>query len=341
MISYRNGFFIATIIVLLVSCFGCNKLNSVGQTDEPLSPWKMDFHKGTKGLSMKLIENQPPREVWESSAFQISVELNNEGTFDIQEGQLYVGSFNHISLNQEKRAASIGNLNGKDQLNPVGEFRILSFPALAESVDDDTIDTFSITACYKYATSAGLEVCINPNVLDIAKVKDGECKPSSVSGGGGQGAPVVVSKVDEEVIPMVIPRDGGDKIVTKVLFNIHISNNGGGKVVKDSAFLKPCSSGQVNALDPEKESNVVKVRSVKFSKYSFPVASGDYAIDCSGFMNNSKSYLKISEKGDAVLSCSAILKEYNVYTSPLIVELEYGYTEFITKSINVKNIPGS
>ena len=334
MLKTKKVFICGIIVLLLVFCFGCNKFSSgIGQTDKPLSPWDMDFHKGTKGLTMKLVENQPPSEVWENSVFQIAVELRNEGAANIKESLLYISDFKYVSVNKIR---SVGDLTGKSATDPVGRLKIESFEVNALEVkDDDKADSFVVTACYKYETKAGIEICINPNVMDIAKLKEGDCNPSSVSASGGQGAPVAVTKVEEDFIPI---NDGGI-LKTKVLFKIHIANLGSGKLVKTDAFGKECIDG--SSLDAEKESNVVHVKDVSFSKYSLVSADKNYKIDCTGFKNDTQSDLKIGVKGDAILSCSTVLDGNNAFTTPLLVELEYGYTDYITKSITIKNIPGT
>ena len=87
--------------------------------------------------------------------------------------------------------------------------------------------------------------------------------------------------------------------------------------------------------------NAVKFSSYELEDKSSISVSGDYKISCSGFMNNSMNDLKIGAKDEFILSCSTILKDSSSYTTPLIVELDYGYITYVTKSITVKNIPGT
>ncbi len=332
---------ITTLILLIIFSFGCQrKSDGPGPSDrkDPITPSEMDYHKGTKALTMKFIENQPPNEVWEGTPFQIALDIKNEGATDIagvDEGLLYISGFKYINVNREKSFS----LEGKDQFNPEGGFGVVTFPAEAVQIDDrDQTDSFVITACYKYKTEAGVDICINPNVLDIAKIKEGECKPNTVSASGGQGAPITVTKIEQEYIPIKIPAQAGDTRETKVLFKIHIANRGDGKVVSYDAYEKKCRQTGAG-LDAEKELNVVRVKDVRFSEYALDTAIGaEYRIDCTGFKDPSKREIKIPISKDLVMTCSATLYGDNAYISPLTVELEYGYNQYLTKAITVKNI---
>ena len=76
-----------------------------------------------------------------------------------------------------------------------------------------------VTACYRYKTIADPKVCIDPNPFRAVQERK-VCEVRDQSLGGGQGAPVAVTKIEEQV--------GSDKIH----FRIFIQNVGDGEVIE-------------------------------------------------------------------------------------------------------------
>lgn len=297
-----------------------------GPTDktegEAVTPTEIEVHKGFIGLDMEFVKGQPPSSLWENTDFPITLRTQNKGAYDIQGGLLAItGNLYFVTIKELQF-----DLEGKSQFNPEGEFGFEKFPSTTIEVDENIKDSFSIIACYQYKTYGSSTLCINPRILDTGSEIEGECTVGSVTVSSGQGAPVAITKIEEEIIPA-----GKDSL--RLELKIHVSNKGGGKVVSDEFFAKDCT-GQ--ALLPE-EVGEITIDDIRFSNYRLD--SGKYSINC----NNIKdSRFRLSPEGSFIIECYADLYPEVIgstsFTTPLIVELSYGYSQLSeSKTITVKN----
>jgi hypothetical protein len=318
------------LVLLIVILSGCNKFGPTDKTKgELITPSQAELHKGTEGLSMEFVKGQPPSGVWEGESFPITVKIQNNGAYNIQNGRMKMTGNLYFVPEFESDISSSFDLEGKSQFNPEGEFSFEKYQATAGTVDEDKTDSFFIVACYPYKTIASASICINPRVISAedSAAPSGECKSGSISLSGGQGAPVAVTSIDEELTPL-----GENEI--RLILKIHISNLGKGKVVKNDAYSNDCEGV---ALLPD-DAGVINVRSVSFSSYRLD--SNEYSVKCQNL--KSDNTFALDPSGKFTLECYADLDlgfiGATAFTTPLNVELDYGYSQLSeSKSIIIKN----
>ena len=157
--------------------------------------------------------------------------------------------------------------------------------------------------------------------------KTEECSIGTVSLSGGQGAPVSITSVEEEMIPM------GEGLF-RLNIKISVANNGGGKVVAydRNAYEKDCTG---LALKPE-EVGLINIEGVKFSKYGLNI--GEFPISC---INAPGNKFRLDSTNKYKIECYAKLDSEFVgsaaFTTPLTIELAYGYSQLSeSKTITIK-----
>lgn len=313
------------IIFVVLFITGCNiRTGPTDKTDgELIRPIEVQIHKGTKGLDLEFVKGQPPTNVWEGEAFPITLQLKNKGAYAIQRGLLAITGNLYFGVDIDVQF----ELEGKSEFNPEGEFSFEKFSATAGFVDDDKTDSFFVIACYEYKTFASATLCINPRVMEIDnEIPRGECRVGTVSVSGGQGAPIAVTKIEEEILPM-----GQDAL--RLNLKIAVSNRGGGKVVNVGAYDKDCRGIALAA----EEIGLVQVDEIRFSNYR--LGSEQFPIKCPNLKDNS---FTLDSSGQFTIECYADMDPEIIgsvaFTTPLLTELSYGYTQLSgSKSITIKN----
>jgi hypothetical protein len=320
------------LIFIVVSLFltGCG----VRPTDDrPITD--VDVRKGIEGLNMKFVRNAPPDRVFEHDVFPMAVELKNEGAFDIgddentqdieeQEGIVVFGfekTYVDISGGDEKCTGEVCKveIEGKSVFNPAGDDEFITINAQAKKIGEQSEthrSTILATACYPYKTVFGSSVCIDTDVYGIVK-RQKACSVQDLVF-DGQGAPVAVTKIETRMLPQ-------DNDEVKPHFIIYIENKGNGEVIDKSKLDTACSSKALKYTD----FNVIKISASLSGK---PLVC---SVDKEGM-------IRLREKED-MIRCESkeeddIPKNRDAYTSPLKIELDYGYTFTISKNIIIEKI---
>jgi len=307
--------FISLFLILVIAVFifsGCGGYQS--RTNRPEDE---DYHRGTQGLVMEFVDNNPPDRIYDSShsyadSFNIIVELRNEGASTPVNYKWYLSGFDPgiLLLGSSAEKTNVeGTLEGKSVTNPYGGY------ALVEWIDNDVVlpmgtDKYEprilITSCYDYVTEASIPVCIDPRPYD-AHIRDEVCTPYTETS-TGQGAPVAVTRVE------VVPLTG------KVQFKITIENRGDGSVIHPLAVPWNCPNNLV-----WQDLNQVDVY------VSLPSAAA-------GSCTPANPIRLVEDRGYVYCMFDGLGGE-SAYNTILNVELVYGYTSSIYKNIQVIRIP--
>ncbi len=303
------------VLVLLVSC------GSQSNT-KTLTTRNIDFHQGTEGIIINFLLNSPPSRVFQNQNVVIHVQAENRGAYDSEYARLFISGFERNALQgqwQDGSDTSVdltlnGPFRGRSQVNPNGALDFKVFIATA-SVPISTADKYTanvlVTSCYKYKTQANPVVCIDPDPFSVVR-KDKVCEIHDVAL-TSQGAPIAVTKVEEEV--------GNNK----VFFRIFIRNMGNGKVMRPEIVTDPkCPFG----LDIQ-DINKVHVNTIAIPSLSLDKCEPDL----------SKDIMLINDQG--FIFCSFTLpldRQQTSYTTPLNIELSYGYTNSIQKQFEIVNL---
>ncbi|MBI2135042.1 hypothetical protein HYU09_03555 [Candidatus Woesearchaeota archaeon] len=302
------------LIFIIAGCKGSTSSKSI--TDE-------DVRKGVDGLTTVFINNAPPDRVFEQSVFPIGIELKNKGAFDIQKGFLVLGfekEYVNAVSGQEKETFDI---KGKSIFNLNGDQTFITVNAAAKQVGSQSethASTIFVTACYPYRTVLGTSACIDTDIFG-QQLRKKACQAKDLQFDKGQGGPVAITKVEVRMLP------DADNDPNKIIphFIIYLENKGTGEVVAADKVEDVCSKKPLGFKD--------------FNKVTVKASLSDKELNCNlGEAENSESRLR--EKKDVVRCTLAegIDRNRDAFTSPLKIEVDYGYTLTISKDITIEKI---
>jgi hypothetical protein len=211
------------------------------------------------------------------------------------------------------------SLYGDTETTPGGGLQIYDFPAymyaytLPESLERFT-QNIGVTACFDYATRASEMVCLDPNPHSGATKS---CSPRTVTLSGGQGAPVAITRIDQQTS------------ASKVVFTIYIKHNK--KDIYDQLYdfekLDKCSP-QANAIVRPTDKNVVYTGHIR-------VSNQDITMNCIPDRR-----IRLDDQGNGQITCTYYFDGSltSATLTPIDMELWYGYSKTIYKSMLVKKI---
>lgn len=246
------------------------------------------------------------------------------GTADLeyyQHGRLFITMF-LSAIDFKKNGGQEFRLAGDTYDFPGGESqyfiydgRIIDWPPGVDQTDQKLL----LTSCYQYTTYADPVVCIDPEPFsDNRKV----CTPQSRTWNGGNGAPVAITSIEQENTPR------------KIIFRINVRNVGGGTVY-DPGALEKCSPyypGRVTAEDL----NVVWLGDVRIGQTGLAGRGGRGGMTCY------PEVIRLDPKTKSgTTTCTYPLEFTNLrsaYQTPLTVELWYGYSKAIERTLTIKRV---
>ncbi len=209
-------------------------------------------------------------------------------------------------------------LEGRNPNNPAGGMDVVEFPATMLNLPpslEEFRQRIMVTSCFDYATHASTMVCIDPEPYSNVKKA---CRPQTVSLGGGQGAPVSVTTIEQ--------RAGRGR--TTFIINVRHTKKTTYDELYDYFSLYKCdpSSGEtVKTTDK----NIVYVGYVYLSNY-------DITMSCIP-----DQVIRLDESGSGQITCSVEFPEgmaSSAYEAPMEIELWYGYSKTIFRDVYVKRI---
>lgn len=296
------------LLILLILVSGC-KLIRPKKLDIS-EPEKIEYRKGTKALEISFLKNFPPDQIKPGQAFQVIVEVKNQGAYNIDDLILSLTGLKKNITEIIEKPKKIESLPGKSLNFPEGNKEIVSFKLrnIKRLPIDKHTELIKIGACYEYQTIAGADICINPT-SQIVQTGQAICpQDQMISLSGGQGAPVAVTKIEQTTIPVAL-EEGTYELELK----FHISNRGNGFVFQEEG----CKKG-----------GILEIGDISF--YNFGLGSG---IDC-GFQAGNN--ILALEQRDNILTCTAqIDSKMGAFTTPLTITLNYWYEDSIEKTTEI------
>lgn len=204
-----------------------------------------------------------------------------------------------------------GVLKGDNYFFPGGEKGYLSirgqigadWPAGLDQIDQ----TFLVTSCYGYTTFATPKICIDPAPFDETKKV---CTPRDYSWSGSQGAPVAISRLEQDSTPR------------KIFLTFTVENVGQG-IVMNPGYLERCSPYYPDRFD-SRHKDVVYIGDIRI---------GNQRLKCT------PSHAVRLNNGRGTFTCEydfVYATAKTAYETPVVVELWYGYQQTIQKTINIK-----
>ena len=309
------------IILFLLSFFviACSTPNTGG-------PQFTNIYTGSEGLKIEFAKEFPPDKIFEGSNMLLALNLENAGAARIENGKLALSLeqdyMRLVSWNRDtqkiKSTTNNGatfSLDGKTTTNPNPQIEILTADLKTHILERQTethTSNIVLTACYPYKTHFEENVCIDTDIFGLSPdEKNCEVKTKSHS---SQGAPVAVVKRETKMIP------SPDRKFAKPIFTINMKNVGRGEIIDTDAVQRLCSSAPVNKED--------------FNQISVTATLGGRTLSC-----KPKDFQLFKDKDFVICTLPQGLDvKLGSYVTPLVVDLEYGYTESISKKIEIRRI---
>lgn len=304
--NIKISLLLSIILVLFIS--GCIQNPFVKPTTQD------DLRTGKQGILIEFLTNAPPSETDEDYPFQIGVILKNVGAYDTRNGFIsFTVEEDYMELMNQNDGVIRFNLKGKSVSLPTGDQLVKIIKAKTKKIDEQSEKHESAilaNVCYQYQTKKDITTCIDTDIHNLKKmqkvclVRDITLTP--------QGAPVSITKIESEMLP------AEDDNLIKPAFKIHIRNVGNGEVIDKGKISDVCSSDPLGY----KELNIVDIK----------VMLSNEELECKPVP------LKLKHDGDVVrcILKKGIPKNRATYTTPLTIELNYGYTYSISKEVVIK-----
>jgi len=322
-------------ILILIFLYGCG---NGGDKDTIINP--EEIYSGTEGLFLSFLENTPPPQVYENENFPVAMSLENRGANDIQEGYLAITldkdymllDKSSLSATQNKiRFKDIDhiqfNLEGKSLLNPVGSQDKLTFSIDAlqlEKMSETHRSPIIMTACYDYQTKLSQTVCIDADMYNL-KVKEKACQVQDYEL-NSQGAPVAITKIETSM--------GSSEEELNPRFTIYFENKGTGQTIDNNFVREACYASSKDPLNFEKW-NKVKAK-------AFLTRSGEkIQLDCDISDETRKDVevrLRDNQEKIRCLARDSFNTGARTFSTVLLIELAYGYTESIAEEVNIDKV---
>jgi hypothetical protein len=214
-------------------------------------------------------------------------------------------------------------LEGRNRNNPGGGTEVIEFPATILTLPpslEEFRQRIMITSCFDYATHASTMVCLDPEPYSNVKKA---CRPVTVAVGGGQGAPVAITTVEQ--------RPGRGR--TTFIINVNLGKRGTYDELYDYWSLYKCNpaSGQIVKTT---DKNVVYIGYVYLSNF-------DITMSCIP-----DQMIRLDDAGRGQITCSIVFPAgvdgrpltTSAYEAPLEIELWYGYSKTIYKDMIIRRI---
>ncbi|MDO8481017.1 MAG: hypothetical protein Q7S65_04330 [Nanoarchaeota archaeon] len=309
-------------LVLLTACFNTPET----ATDEKL-------HSGIEGVVLSLPDEGLPEEVLEGERFMVPLIVENLGAYTLEREapgavQLTIEpdlvlfeSWDVPPGAQDSGQTVLFPLRGKSVASIAGEksrLRVIlkAKPIAATLNARDTRVVFSV--CYPYRTQFEEQVCIDPSP-DSQMTKS--CEPETLESVDGQGGPIEITEVQQLVLPGEHPDD------VNVQFIIRAENSGDGLLLHHEDYPLSCL-GRDGSRKPG-----VYIKKIAFSDFSYVEGKGG-DIECYP--------LPMREVAGGYetrcLLTQGIQRSTPAYTTPLSIELAYGYKETISHEVRILSV---
>ena len=208
------------------------------------------------------------------------------------------------------------DLEGRNRDNPIGGSDTIEFPATMLNMPasmEQYMQTIEVTSCFDYATHSSTMVCLAPEPNSVNR--NPTCRPTTVSAGGGQGAPVAITTIEQR------PAKGR----TTFVINVHLNKQNSDDLLYDLFSLYKCdpSSGLIPKTS---DLNIVYIGYVYLSTF-------DITMSCIP-----DQVMRLDDAGNGQITCSIAFppgSPTSEYQANLEVELWYGYSKTIRRDVRI------
>jgi len=295
--------YLVALMLLIVACVPIDDPNS-----------NVEYRVGTEGLVVYFGDSPPPK-VYEGSELHLYLELRNRGAFDLESGAgtIYLSGFDPGAMDFDGYSNGYASqitpeILGKDPYMMDGGYELLDWGGGEVSVPfgESYKPTIMATSCYQYQTIATPTVCVISDPGSI--IKTDVCRPETITL-ASQGAPVAVTKVEEEIMQQ------------QINFVVTVENVGNGKVI-NSENMDKCPFNLKHT-----DINIVEVDMQLSDQGDAVCKPAD------------KKVRLVDGKG--IIHCVINVEMETSYTTPLVITLDYGYSSSVTRQLEIVRPPGA
>lgn len=307
---------IVSLMLILLFITSCAYKPNAGETALESSVAVQKASQGTRGIEFKFLQDYPKKTMYDTTQLNGLVEIWNKGTYDLSPSECYlelIGYDKNIikGVYHRQSCVSTGTLGGKTPYNLDGSYNQIEFKSssirLPLGVNRYT-PTLNLVACYEYQTYANPLVCVENPLYQVSSAQK-TCIVKDVSGSSGQGGPVSVSYVDVEMAG------------NKAIFAITVKNNGKGRVISPLTSLANCPNTLAYS---------------DFDKVGYSVSmSGGNLISC----KPEDRYVRLTNNVGKII-CSFNVGNTAAYETPLMIDLDYNYMQYLKQQIQIIKTPG-
>ena len=344
----RKIFFIFLLLII-----GCSTSTTTSKSAQ------VNVYVGSEGLTAEFAKTAPPPRVFEQSSFPILIKIRNKGAYSVgvsRAGILAIGREKdyvpEITLEPNPKMGQRGDIllfgvEGKTKINPKGDELIAAITAKTSKLDpqsENKESTITATLCYPYQTLLSTTVCIDPDIGELRPSKKA-CNVKEISFNTGQGAPIAVTRIEPQMIPE------GD--IIKPQFLIFVENKGKGSPANINSFQRLCvKDSAIVGGSPLTQDEIKNAWNVAFLRaYTSGKGVGDKGIQliccpnidgqCPENENNLDKiagFIRFRDKKDFVRCTfkNEIKKTDDAFTSPLRIEIDYGYVQTIADTFLIQ-----
>jgi hypothetical protein len=325
----KNTILLSILAILSLVLTGCTGSIPTHETN---------YHTGTDGITMDLVNKGSLDEIYEDTNFAFSVALENIGAYDVVSESkaiitlgfdpFYIETLNvpndGITTVGKSNVVVKGiELTGKSKYTPSGGKAFLYFPYFktkaieGQRARPDTQLFASI--CYPYATTLSTLVCVDFDAYQ-GNERTQVCRQADQSF-SSQGGPVAITNVEVENYPA--------GTFVKPVYTIHINNVGGGTILSPvdnlAEIQRVCAAESIDRTD----FNKVKVEAW---------LSNNIQLECTPDvirLNADTGIVRCAVKDEDV---QTRLSGRQNFQAPLTVNLTYVYMSTLKQDIEIKRI---
>ncbi|MFC1648613.1 hypothetical protein ACFL1B_04100 [Nanoarchaeota archaeon] len=343
---------LGSLLVLLLLLTACGEdglfsfLGGGNRTSATPTTTDTNYYTGTQGVDIEFLNDMGGMEVYEDTVVQLVVRVHNRGAIDIPFRDNHVSSdsgtvvlsydsfyLEDASSGSQSSSRQNVDLQGKSDLNPQGEELVLDAGSLTvlqivgqrESPDTQVFVNF----CYPYKTFLSKQVCIDKyqGRYDSRPETDRGCSATDIAARSGQGAPVAITLVEVNNIP-VLSSQGTS--YTRPTYIIHAENVGPGSVLESA-------DGRTSQEACALQSEVTSLNNVRIE-----ASIADIPLDCipQPFrMIDGQGKVSCVLNENDMFSNSRLFGRQDNFETTLNVELYYAYTVDATTTLELMRLP--
>ena len=299
------------ISLIIVGCSGSDNTKAV------------NYHVGTNGLTVEPLKSNPST-IFEDQSTTMQVQIKNLGTYSLNNSKVGVigVSYDNYYVDLIGESQQEISLHAKDIEYPIGDQYIYDFNFKIKKISNlrekpSTKITYNV--CYPYNTWFSIDnVCVDTKAY-TQDARKKVCTPQTYTATGGQGAPVTITKI----IPEMLPMQG----YIRPQFKIYIENKGTGYVMSRGDEHNLCL--YPNTAEIAKNMDKVHVRAI-LSKTE---------------LNCSPSDLRLVDE-ETYTTCyldrNSVSDGFSVgnwtYTTLLTIKVDYNYVQRESNTITIQRL---